>query len=315
MMEPSLGQQQSPMQGPLILAVDDSEIALAMVKAILREFGLTNVVTFTNSAEALDQLRLGAVEPDLILLDVMMPEINGIDLCAEIRCTEGKEDVPIIMLTSLEDRRTLSRAFLAGANDYVTKPFEPIELEARIKNGLRLGSELRRRKSSEARLMAESHSRSASVNEVGEIANDLLVSRSIFETAIRGLSLADLERVCFIVLALRRKRQSTVRGVLEEPKLLARTLGRVDLPANSLLARIDANLYCILAIDMSEDTARRVEHKLSTAVEATSFADPLDPLGNQLMLRVTTVRPGVKYPASAALADGIRTVGAPGENS
>lgn len=307
-MKLSLLQQQLPTQGPLILAIDDSEIALAMVEANLGEFGLTNVATFTNPTEALDQLRMGAIEPDLILLDVMMPEINGIDLCAEIRCTQGNEDVPIIMLTSREDKGTLSRAFLAGANDYVTKPFDPIELEARIKNGLRLGSELRRRKSSEARLMAELRAQSSGLSEVSAAGSDLLVSRQIFDTAIRSLSSASLDRVCLIVVALRRDPQSPIRGDMEEPGSLASTLGSVDLPANSLIARIEANLFCVLAMDLSEDTSRLVETNLSAAVDAAQFPDSVDPLGSRLSLHSATVRPATDYPASSALADGIRKV-------
>lgn len=308
-MQPSLIPQQYPMQGPLILAIDDSEIALAMVQANLGEFGLSNVVAFTNPVEALDQLRLGAIAPDLILLDVMMPEISGIDLCAEIRCIQGNEDVPIIMLTSRDDKSTLSRAFLAGANDYVTKPFELIELEARIRNGLRLGSELRRRKSSEARLIGELRAHSTDLSEVGEGSSDLLVNRPIFDSAVRGLSAANVERVCLIVVALRRDRKSAIQGDLDEPEQLARTLGSVELPANSLLARIDANLYCVLAMDLSDEHSRLVEASLSSSVGATGFADPLDPLASPLMLRSVTVRPSANYPASAALADAIRKVG------
>ncbi len=307
-MPPSVMPQESGARGPLIMAVDDSEIALEMVLAILAEFGLTNVVTFSNPSTALSELRNGEIQPDLILMDVMMPEINGIDACAEIRGSLNNDDVPIIMLTSLENMGTLSRAFLAGANDYVNKPFEPIELEARIRNGLRLGSELRRRKSSEARLLAELRSRPTEVKLDRDPVPDLILSRSMFETAIRSLAPISVERICLIVTALQKASQSDIREDPPEPDGLARVLGQVLLPANSLLTQIETNLYCIVAMDLSEDSSRQIERSLALAVTSAGFRAPLDLTRGRLVLRTTAKRPSENYPLSAALADGIREV-------
>ncbi len=74
------------------------------------------------------------IEPDLVLLDVMIPNINGIEVCAKIRETSG---VPIIMLTALTDQEDVIRGLEAGADDYVKKPFEPAEFLARVKARLR----------------------------------------------------------------------------------------------------------------------------------------------------------------------------------
>lgn len=307
-MQSSLKPQEPRMQGPLILAIDDSEIALEMIVANLAEFGLTNAITFNDPSAALAQLRAGTFAPDLILMDVMMPKINGIEACAAVRSLEGLDDVPIVMLTSLENMNTLSRAFLAGANDYVTKPFEPIELEARIKNGLRLGSELRRRKSSEARLMAELRSRSTAVSLNDDQCAELLISRSMFDTAVRNISPQNNHLVCLIILALSKGEELPVRREFVEPDGLARILGDVKLPANSLLARIESNLYCILAIDVSEDAVRLAEENFVSVVASADFKDPLDPFGRSLVLKSAAMRPRANYPVSAALADGIRKV-------
>jgi two-component system response regulator MtrA len=74
------------------------------------------------------------LDPDLVLLDVMIPNINGIEVCAKIRETSG---VPIIMLTALTDQDDVIRGLEAGADDYVKKPFEPAEFLARVKARLR----------------------------------------------------------------------------------------------------------------------------------------------------------------------------------
>ncbi len=74
------------------------------------------------------------IEPDLVLLDVMIPNLNGIEVCAKIRETSG---VPIIMLTALTDQDDVIRGLEAGADDYVKKPFEPAEFLARVKARLR----------------------------------------------------------------------------------------------------------------------------------------------------------------------------------
>lgn len=82
--------------------------------------------------EAVEQFR--AVRPDLVLLDVMLPELDGIGVCEQIRAESG---VPIIMLTARTDTRDVVRGLEVGADDYVVKPFNPAELIARIRARLR----------------------------------------------------------------------------------------------------------------------------------------------------------------------------------
>ncbi|MBB3995527.1 DNA-binding response OmpR family regulator [Sulfitobacter undariae] len=134
-----------------IMAVDDSDIAQEFIRNNLAELGFDDVVSFLDPRVALDAIETGAEKADLILMDIMMPGIDGIELCARIRGFDAWRDVPIIMLTSRKDMESLSRAFVAGANDYVTKPFNRIELQARMRSCLRLKSELDRRRASEHR--------------------------------------------------------------------------------------------------------------------------------------------------------------------
>ena len=90
---------------------------------------------------------------DLILLDIVMPEIDGIEACARIRSDLRYADIPIIMVTSLGDMDSLANAFVAGANDYITKPVNRVELLARVRSALKLKAELERRQARERELL------------------------------------------------------------------------------------------------------------------------------------------------------------------
>lgn len=118
-----------------ILVVDDDVALAEMIGIVLRGEGYTPIQAF-DGAEALAKLAESA--PDLILLDVMLPGLDGIEVCSKIRETSG---VPIIMLTAKGDTTDVVRGLESGADDYVVKPFNPKELVARIRTRLRPTSE------------------------------------------------------------------------------------------------------------------------------------------------------------------------------
>lgn len=118
-----------------ILVVDDDVALAEMISIVLRGEGYTPFLAFSG-VEAL--AGLSETQPDLILLDVMLPGVDGIEVCATIRESSG---VPIIMLTAKGDTTDVVRGLESGADDYVVKPFNPKELVARIKTRLRPSSE------------------------------------------------------------------------------------------------------------------------------------------------------------------------------
>lgn len=117
--------------GSRILVVDDDSALAEMLTMVLEGNGF-NVVHAVDGNEALEQFE--RTDPDLILLDVMLPFTSGIQVCEKIRETSG---VPIIMLTARTDTDDIVRGLEAGADDYVVKPFNPAELTARIRARLR----------------------------------------------------------------------------------------------------------------------------------------------------------------------------------
>ena len=114
-----------------ILVVDDDEALSEMIGIVLRNDGFDP--TFCASGDgALEVFR--ASDPDLVLLDLMLPGKDGIEVCREIR---EAADTPIIMLTARSDTADVVRGLEAGADDYVPKPFKPAELVARVRARLR----------------------------------------------------------------------------------------------------------------------------------------------------------------------------------
>lgn len=116
-----------------ILVVDDSVINLASVEQKLKD--RYEVVTANSGERALRYLK--NEKPDLILLDIRMAEMDGIETLKEIREMEGGADIPVIMLTSQGDKGSIVETQKLGICDYVLKPFDPQELRSRIEKALR----------------------------------------------------------------------------------------------------------------------------------------------------------------------------------
>ncbi len=112
-----------------VLLVDDDEMLRKMTEVLLTKQGF-EVFTVENGAKAIQQLKF--MVPDIILMDVMMPDMDGFTVCREIRGNPGTAAIPIIMLTALDSVENKVKGFEAGADDYLGKPFETAELVARI---------------------------------------------------------------------------------------------------------------------------------------------------------------------------------------
>lgn len=117
-----------------LLALDDE---LSILKILDFYFNKTyHVVSKQNGKEALEWMQQGVI-PDVIVADVNMPEINGLEFIKQIRASGFFKDIPLIMLSSNEGSYDKIKSLKAGADDYLIKPFNPEELEARIDNILR----------------------------------------------------------------------------------------------------------------------------------------------------------------------------------
>ncbi|GGF95588.1 PP2C family protein-serine/threonine phosphatase [Paenibacillus abyssi] len=150
-----------------ILIVDDNPMNVTVIQEMLRRAGYRDVhsassglelfelVGLNENGEEPENQSLGDPGYDLILLDMMMPRIDGIAACRAVQNSERLRDIPIIMVTAIGDSKKLAEALDAGAIDYVTKPINKIELLARIRVALRLKEEKDWHKERDRRLREE----------------------------------------------------------------------------------------------------------------------------------------------------------------
>jgi CheY-like chemotaxis protein len=115
-----------------ILSVDDDTVFTQVLLATLAQCGQTDVTTAMSGKDALIKIQQSRVPFDCFLVDIQMPGISGIELCARIRAIEIYRHTPIVMVTSMSGKEYVNDAFLAGATDYLCKPLELIDIRARL---------------------------------------------------------------------------------------------------------------------------------------------------------------------------------------
>jgi putative two-component system response regulator len=120
-----------------VLIVDDAEVNLTLFEALIKRMGDCESIKFADSIAGLAWAQSHDV--DLIVLDYMMPNLDGIEFITQLRATEGKVDLPILMITANDQKQVLYRALDAGATDFLSKPVDKIEFMARANNLLMLG--------------------------------------------------------------------------------------------------------------------------------------------------------------------------------
>jgi PAS domain S-box-containing protein len=149
-------------QAGTVLIVDDEKMILDYLEALLTTEGY-QIALASNGFEALGKAE--ELTPDLVLLDVMMPEMDGFEVCRRLRATPRLAEVPIIMVTGLDDQKSRLEGIEAGANDFVTKPFNGAELRARVRTITRLN---RHRQMRTLELRAERDRTHAILEALGE---------------------------------------------------------------------------------------------------------------------------------------------------
>ena len=118
------------MQPKKILIVDDSKVAAMTQQVILRSVRGCEVITAEDGIKGVE--KAVAEQPDLILMDVVMPRMNGFEACRLIRGHEATESIPIIMVTTRSERAHVDEGFASGCNDYIFKPIDTAQLLEKI---------------------------------------------------------------------------------------------------------------------------------------------------------------------------------------
>jgi diguanylate cyclase (GGDEF)-like protein len=121
------------MKNKTILIVDDTPVNIGILNAILAEYETIGATSGKDAMEIIIEEKI-----DLILLDIMMPDIDGYEVCRKLKINSKTKDIPVIFITAKEDEDSIEKAFDVGGIDYITKPFKPKEVSARVKNHLKM---------------------------------------------------------------------------------------------------------------------------------------------------------------------------------
>ena len=171
-----------------ILIVDDDPNAFDVIEAHLYREGY-DLFYASSGAEALNLL--DSIEPDVILLDVMMPKLNGIEVCRTIKSDSHWKHVPVIIVTALNSKEDLARSLNAGADDFITKPVSGIELRARVRSMLRIKQQY---DALEATLRLREDLSNMIVHDLrNPLTNILLCSDLLLQSAANGRDLQRLQ--------------------------------------------------------------------------------------------------------------------------
>ncbi|NHC05342.1 HD domain-containing phosphohydrolase [Azonexus fungiphilus] len=119
-----------------VLIIDDSDINLTLIKALVLKLGECEPVLFEHPLKALEWCREQV--PDLVIVDYMMPDMDGLRFIAAFRALHGRTEIPVLMITANDQKDVRYEALLGGANDFLTKPIDRVEFSARVRNMLAL---------------------------------------------------------------------------------------------------------------------------------------------------------------------------------
>lgn len=294
-------------ENPLtILVVDDEPINRSLIERRLEREGY-RVLTAENGREAVDKTR--EERPDLVLLDVMMPLMDGLEACRMIKEDAATQDIPIIFLSARDETQTKVNALALGANDYVSKPFKVEELLARVDVAIRIKQERDHLRASEeaARTRALSAQERAITDSLTGLLNRQSLERSLEHEE------AEVRRYhrplsCLLVAldnlpqpdaagarsphaekpALEDSRQQKTEEILKQAALILTSVVR----HSDLLFRYDDEKFLLLLPETNLEGAHSLAEKISAAAASHSFTDGQRDLHLDLHIGTATLSDG-----------------------
>ncbi len=251
---------------PLILVADDEPVNLALIKRRL-EWEHYRVETAEDGGQAVEAAR--RVLPDLVILDVMMPVLDGLGACRLLKEDPATRDIPVIFLSALDDTDTKVRALGLGANDYVSKPFRVEELLARVSVAIRLKLERDR-----LRLRAEVASEMSMTDALTGLLNRYGLHRALQRELAEARRYARPLSCLLIDLDFFKAVNDTYGHAAGDTALYqaARVITE-SVRGSDVVCRYGGEEFLVLAPETAADGARSLAEKIRLAFASRLFGD------------------------------------------
>lgn len=276
-----------------ILLVDDSDDARDISLAALTDGDFDVVDAAAGAEEAYRLLGLDEdpdQEPayDLILLDIVMPEVDGVEACARIRTSRRYRDVPILMVSGQSDIEVLNQAFVAGAHDYVMKPISHIELLSRVRASLRLKRAIDRRRAREAELRAQAEESGAQASAYGIDAGVGLPNRAAMEAQIRAAAEEEVPTclVLFTVDSIAGYRQENGPTAAELLlRRVARELASLPAPLGATLGYFGEGQFIVVGVGCDAEGLDQLARAADLRIEQLALPHGSSPYHDHVRVR------------------------------
>ena len=248
-----------------VLAVDDNPVNLQLLEAIIKRIPDLEVVTENNEKRAV--IRVLEEKPDLILLDVMMPEIDGFEICSQLKANEQTASIPIIFLTANNQTGAQLQGYDSGAIDYITKPFEPDVLVSKIRVVLNMIGHV------------ELLLKEANTDKLTGLYNRRYL-QEILGQLFRESNLKDNELSLMMIDVDFFKSINDTYGHLTGDLVLKRVAKVIkdNLYAYDTLVRYGGEEFLIMLTDTDIKTAQEVADKLRQAIESLTWEFTTEPI-------------------------------------
>jgi len=265
-----------------LLIVDDEPSILELLGVALKALGTYKVKTATSAKQALQMIEGKPREFDAFLLDIQMPEMNGIDLCAELRRNDLYKNAPILMLTAMSQMSYVEKAFEAGATDYVTKPFNFEDLKQRLNAARKLKYSKAAAGETED---APSLMRSVLYHESQDFSSELdfskverFIGSAEFENYVRQMSLSKASQTCAFALRVANGAEINVQtssmDFYKTMMKVAQELVQGTQSAGSLLCYAGNGIFLCAEHGNRLTDTEKLERAIATALAKGTFSGP-----------------------------------------
>src|ERR1044071_6463548 len=288
---------------PVILVADDEPVNLALIERRL-EWEDYRVVTAEDGGQAVEAAK--RVLPDLIMLDVMMPVLDGLQACRLLKENPSTRDIPVIFLSALDDTDTKVNGLSLGANDYISKPFRVEELLARVAVAIRLKRErdLLQENAEELRRRAEAASEMSMTDALTGLLNRYGLRRALQRELsearryTRPLSCLLLDIDFFKLINDTQGHAAGDAALMQAARVLTESVRGSD-----VVCRYGGEEFLVLAPETDARGAQSLAEKIRLAVSSRLFGDGERAFALTLSAGVAELRPGESGNDMIARAD------------